>query len=147
MSKQLLDILSILKQQLDTIKWELHFDRKPLVFPMLLLSHPYIINSSWCGFWNFHSLTFAICFIYSPTWVYSSSYPGDGHPVSGQVWYGKDSSVRTGHPAADRTCGWSGELVVRLLYKLIFEPFWVITPPLYICILTRWCLQWCDSVI
>lgn len=59
-----------------------------------------------------------IGFTFSSTWMHPSSYPGHGYPVSGQVWYGKDSSVCASHLAADRTCGWSGEFVITQFYKL-----------------------------
>ena len=35
---------------------------------------------------------------------------GDGYFVPSQVRNGQDCSVRTCHPAADRTCGWTGKL-------------------------------------
>lgn len=46
-------------------------------------------------------LGFSIC---SASGMHPSSYPRNGCSLPGQVWYGKNSSIRTGNVAAAGTC-------------------------------------------
>lgn len=61
----------------------------------------------------------------SSTWVHPSGHLGHGHPVPGQVWYGQDGCVCTGHPAADWTCGRAGECLNNEIHLYTGRSHWI----------------------